>query len=108
MELVLDGVNPSNIVTKRMGILMGLCSLLFFKSTTTSAGYPDMDDRIDAILEKINPDPQDGMWGIATLTYKLWDRLHNIGLEWKEGLASPKELYYDIKRQVKQRSVQNP
>lgn len=105
MNLTLEGADKDSYDTKRFGILMGLCSLLFFKSTTKSSTYPDMDDRIDTILQKINPGPQDGMWGIATLAYKLWDRLHCIGLEWREGMASPMELYYDVKRQVKERTT---
>lgn len=105
IELVLQGTNEENSSTKKFGILFGLCSLLFFNASTTSANYPDMDDRIDAIMQRTAPDVQDGMWGVAILAFKLWDRLYNIGLEWKEGLASPKDLYLDIKKQVKQRST---
>lgn len=101
IDLVLQGVNEKNEATKRFGVLMGLCSLLFFKGTIKSQHYPDVDDRIDAIITRFNPEPGDGMWGIATLAYKLWDRMYNLGLEFKEGLDSPKDQYYDIKQQVK-------
>lgn len=101
IKLVLEGVDTKNAATVRMGVLVGLCSLLFFKSETKEIAYPDTDDRIDSIISVINPDPQDAMWGIATLAYKLWDRFYGKKLIWKEGLNSPKDLYYSIKRQVK-------
>lgn len=100
IELVLQGMDGNNNDTIRMGILIGLCSLLFFKSTTKEDAYPDTDNRIDSIMALIDPDEQDAMWGIAVLAYKLWDRYYNVGLVWKGGLESNKALYYYIKKQV--------
>lgn len=101
IKLVLDGRNNENRVTVNMGILLGLCSLLFFNSITKGETYPDTDERIDAVIKVIHPkDSQDPMWGIATLAYRLWDRQYNKGLIWQERLESPMELYYSIKHQV--------
>lgn len=100
IDLLMKGANKDNITTIKMGALIGLCSLLFFKSTTEERAYPDMDERIDAIIKVVNPEPQDAMWGIATLAYKLWDVLYNKGLNWQPGLKSPMELYQSIKSQI--------
>lgn len=100
-RLVFDGINSINAIEKRIGILIGLCSLLFFKSTTREDRYPDVDERIDAIISVVNPEPMDPMWGIATLAYRLWDNLFQKNLVWQSGLKSTKELYYSIKHQVK-------
>jgi hypothetical protein len=100
ISLVLAGRDGTNETTIRMGLLIGLCSLLFFSGVTKGNAYPDTDERIEAILRIINPDPQDAMWGIATLAYKLWDRLYDKKLLWTDGLETPKALYYSIKRQV--------
>lgn len=102
ISLVLAGADDDNTMTIKMGLLMGLCSLLFFKSVTKSECYPDVDDRIDAVISIINPeDAEDAIWGIATLAYKLWDKQYGKGLIWENGLESPKHLYYSIKNQVK-------
>lgn len=102
ISLVLSGSNHKNKMTIQAGLLMGLCSLLFFNSETKSESYPDTGDRIDAAINAINPDdPSDAMWGIATLAYKLWDQIYEKGLTWQDGLDSPRDLYYSIRRQVK-------
>jgi Peptidase U49. len=100
-ELNLAGITEENRVTVIMGILTGLCSILFFKSTTREEAYPDVDERIDSIIEIVNPEPQDPMWSFATLAYRLWDEYYTTGLIWIAGLESPRELYYSVKEQVK-------
>jgi hypothetical protein len=100
VELLLQGQNNENIDTIRIGLLLGLCSLLFFSSVAKGKGYPDMDDRIDAILDKFQITSQDAMWGIATLAYKLWDVHYKKNLVWTNGLESPKDLYESIKAQI--------
>jgi hypothetical protein len=105
IELVLNGIDNKNKTTREMGLLIGLCSLLFFDAVTKKRDYPDTDERIDALIRKLDPkDPKDALWGISTLAYKLWDKQYNKGLTWKEGLESPKALYHSIKDQVRQLS----
>jgi len=100
IELVLEGGNNKNTVTIRMGLLIGLCSILFTDSTAKKLSYPDTNERIDAILQIITPDAQDAMWGVATLAYKLWDRHFDNKLKWIDGLESPEALYHNIREQV--------
>jgi hypothetical protein len=100
IQLVMEGVTEENKHTRHMGLLMGLCSLLFFKSSTKEASYPNIDDRIQAILDIVKPNGQDPMWDIASLSYKLWGRLYQKNLIWQEGLNSPQHLYESIKRQI--------
>jgi len=102
IELILKGMDESNSMTIKVGILAGLCSLLFFKSTTKELQYPDVDNRIHALIIAIDPDDIDPMWGFAALAYRLWDKHFQKNLIWEEGLDSPKELYFSIKRQVEQ------
>lgn len=107
IELVLMGSTPETDTTIRFGILIGLCSLLFFNKTTHSNRYPSMDDRIHAILEKVNPDDNDGMWGVAVLAYKLWDGQFFKMLTWNSELRSFRELYHFIKKQVEDDRSEN-
>lgn len=104
IELVLQGQNDHNKDTIRFGILIGLCSLLFFSSSTIVPGYPNTDDRIEIYLKEINPSPLDPMWALTVLAYKLWDQFNGIGLKFEEGLESQKELYHSIKLQIEQRN----
>lgn len=101
IDLILLGVSDQNSATVRLGVLTGLCSLIFFSSQTTSQNYPSNEDRIHNILEKVNPDSEDGMWGIATLAFRLWDNSFSKMLDWKQDLKSYKELYYYVRGQIK-------
>ena len=75
-------------------------SLLFLNSRTIGIEHPDTDDRIDSIIKKLNPEPQNGMWGMDALAYKLLDGLYGKSLVWEEGLKSQKDIYKHIKEQV--------
>jgi hypothetical protein len=100
MNLVLAGSNDESRTSIKMGILLGLCSLVFTNMSIKGISHPDTDDRIAAIIDVFNPGDTDPMWGVATLTYKLWDKQYNKGLVWQNGLESPKALYYSIKVQI--------
>lgn len=86
--------------TKRFGILIGMCSLVFFTDKLSQREYPDTNKRIHQIIDKFKLENNDGMWGIATLAYKLWDTNFTKNLVWKQGLNTPMDLYNDILHQI--------
>ncbi len=100
IELMLLGVTPENERTIQVGILVGLCSLLFFSATAKRRTHPDSDDRIHTLLERINPEPSDSMWGIAALSYKLWDNQFSKNYNWPNSVLTMKELYENIREQI--------
>ncbi len=100
IELMLQGTTTATAASQYSGILVGLCSMLFFSSTTTSRVHPSTDDRINAFIETVNPEPASPLWGIATLAFRLWDGQFSKDLTWPKEVRDMKELYYLVKGQV--------
>lgn len=100
IDLVLLGVNDEEETTIHMGLLVGLCCLLFFRGIVNSETYPTIDNRIDAIFKKLQPEKNDPMWGVAIMAYKLWDDQWNKNIRWDSELDSFKDLYLHIKKQI--------
>lgn len=107
IELMLLGVTPETKITAHLGILIGFCCLLFLNSKTTSENHPDTDNRINDFLETVNPDPSNGLWGIAYLALVLWDKQYSNQLIIPNEVHDLKELYYNIKKQIDDKKV-NP
>jgi hypothetical protein len=101
IDWMLEGVTEENKATIHVGILIGLCSLLFLRSTTKSTTHPNADDRIDNLLTLVQPGDNDPMWGIAALAFRLWDDQFQKFFDWSlNNLGSYKDLYYFVKRQI--------
>ena len=101
IELMLLGVNDETKKSIHVGILVGLCSMLFFRKETNSDSHPDTDDRIHTFLMKVNPPPEDALWGIATLSFKLWDNQFSKNFNWPKKVHDMKELYEHIREEIK-------
>jgi hypothetical protein len=86
----------ANQSTVRMGILAGLCSLLFFSNSLDGDDHPDPDERIKTILEKLNLDETDNLWGIASLALKLWSNHYKVDLKLPQIVDTYKDLFYII------------
>lgn len=86
----------ANQTTVRMGILAGLCSLLFFSSSLDGDDHPDPDERIKIILEKLNLEETDNLWGIASFALKLWSNHYKIDLNLPAVVDTYKDLFYLI------------
>lgn len=95
IELMLQGRNSKTKGELNGGMLAGLCCLLFFSESTISHGksHPDVDDRINDLLELLDPDPTDFIWGLAYLAYRFWDYKFSKSYPWPDHYNSPKELY---------------
>jgi len=101
IELMLQGKNGKNDKSIDLGILIGLCSMLYF-SESTSGGkhHPDTDVRIVNFLDQINPSNDDPIWGIAGLFFKIWDDQFNLNFVWPTQINDFKELFYNTLKQV--------
>ena len=102
IELMLSAKNGENDKTIDLGILMGLASMLFFKSDVEGgAHHPDTDSRITNFLEKLDIADDDNLWGIASLFFKLWEEQFSLSFTWAKSVGTFKELFYDTLPQVK-------
>jgi hypothetical protein len=86
----------ANQSSVRMGILAGLCSLLFFSSSLDGDDHPDPDDRIKIMIEKLNLEETDNLWGIASLALKLWSNHYKVDLKLPAVVDTYKDLFYII------------
>lgn len=104
IELMLDGKNGITDKSIELGILIGFCSMLFFRSTTYGGHHhPDTDSRIKSYLEKLRPKEGDPLWGIAALFLKFWDDQFNLNFVWPKHINDFRELFYNTLTQVESR-----
>ncbi|MFD0701927.1 phage exclusion protein Lit family protein [Myroides pelagicus] len=100
MELVLSGVTNNTKLSAEIGVLMGLCSMLFFKQKSETTTHPATDDRIHKLIEKVNASNADPHWGIAVLAFKLWDNQFIKNFNWPKKVQDLKELYDLIRQEI--------
>ena len=100
MELVLSGVTINTKLSAEIGILLGLSSMLFFKPKSETSTHPATDERMNALINKIECSDSSDHWGIAALVFKLWDNQFIKNFEWPKEVNSFKELYYLIRSEI--------
>jgi hypothetical protein len=105
IELILKDIDVENKISAELGILIGMCSQLFFRRETTSATHPAIDNKINDFLELVNPEYDSMLWAIAILAYKLWDNQFNINFVWPQETNDYEELYYKIKFQIDEKKI---
>lgn len=104
MEYILSTkTNSKERVEKEIGILMGLCSLLFFNKESKTTTHPATDDRIHELLLKTEPPDTSYHWGIAVVAFRLWDNQFDIHFDWPVEVETVKDLYDLIRNQIKEK-----
>lgn len=101
MELVLSGSTDKTKLSSEIGVLMGLCSMLFFKQKSETTTHPATDDRMHKLIEKVNAVDSDPHWGIAALAFKLWDNQFMKNFNWPKEVHDLKELYDQMREEIK-------
>lgn len=86
------------------GIIVGLLSMLYFSATTTGKRHPSVEDRVTRALESLNLGDKDPAWGMACVGLELWEGQFNLQFEWLPNPDSPKDQYYHILEQIKQKN----
>jgi hypothetical protein len=84
------------------GIVFGLLSMFFFRSTTESIKHPNTEDRLTNALDRLNLEDDSFCWGIACVGLKMWDEQFGHYFSWEPHPVSYKRQYYDIVRQIKE------
>ena len=57
--------------------------------------------RLEALLRGLNLDEISPLWGIASLSFKLWDDFYDRKLLWPKEAEHFNELFYSICEQLK-------
>jgi hypothetical protein len=87
-----------------IGMLIGFCSLLTLQRELASATYPHLADRIERVLRAQNLDDDSQLWGIAVMSFQLWDDLYNKPnprIQWPQASAHFKNLFYHVLHQLR-------
>jgi hypothetical protein len=84
----------SNDHTVSVGLIAALCSFIFFSTNLKGQEHPDPDQRLKMILERLNLKPEDNLWGISCLAFKLWSMNNNINLDWPAEVETYRDLFY--------------
>lgn len=102
IELLKKGIFPTKIneLGITVGIIIGILSMLYFKSTTASTKHPNTEDRLTSALEQLNLSDDTPCWGIALVGIKLWAEQFSITININNDL-SEKEAYYNVIQQIK-------
>lgn len=87
--------------TLKYGAVAGMCALLFLSPKLYQGGtYPDADNRIRNVMEKLQLNDFDNHWGFASLAFKLWADYFNVGLPLPKSSENYSELFYEILYQM--------
>ncbi len=79
--------------TLRAGAVVAFSSLLFLNKSLDGGDYhPDQDFRLENIMNRLNLNDIDNLWGIASLSFKLWSVYYNKPYP----LSSAFENYRDL------------
>lgn len=107
IDTILKGATKDNKFVLEIGIVLGILSMLFFRSATGGEKHPNVEDRITNALERMQVEPDSMSWAFACVGLELWDGQFELYFDWKgKGQITYKELYYDIIRQIKERDSQ--
>ncbi|GAA4363847.1 hypothetical protein GCM10023185_32880 [Hymenobacter saemangeumensis] len=83
----------TNQSTVAAGVVTGLCSFLFFTTTLKGGDHPDPDERLKIALDKLNLQPEDNLWGVSCLAFKLWAMATGIELNWPPIVDTYQDLF---------------
>lgn len=105
VQTMLRGATDKNKkATYGMGMLLGFCSLLTLQRELESSTHPHLGERIERVLRAQELDDISPLWGIATMSFRLWDDLYNGSeprIEWPNQAETFKELFYHVLSQVR-------
>lgn len=100
-ELILEGQTLENKMSLQMGVLIGLCSMLFLShSVSGHSSHPDTHKRIKTFLEKINLPDNSQLWSVTCLCLGIWDMKFNKYNDFPEKVETHKEMFYKVLEEI--------
>lgn len=102
IDTILKGATQANRFVLEIGIVLGILSMLFFRSITSGKKHPNVEDRITNALERMGAASDSQAWAFACIGLELWDEQFEHYFDWTgKGNMSYKELYNKIVEQIK-------
>jgi len=80
--------------TLKFGVVAGISSLIMLdKSLSGGDTHPDTDMRLMVAMNKLQLSEIDNLWGVGSLTLKLWAMKYNLEIVYPPSMESYKELF---------------
>lgn len=87
--------------TYKFGIIIGISSLIYQDKTLTGGNtHPDPDSRLVKLMEQMDLDELNNLWGVASLTFKLWMIHYGKDEPKMEVYENYKEMFYSTLKKV--------
>jgi len=103
IELIKKGIfHSEDKMDRKVGLVAGLCSLLFFSSTLKGGDHPDQDERLRIGLEGLDLADDDYIWGIAAVGLHLWAHEKNKIINVPPEVETYKEWFLKIDAEIRQ------
>lgn len=106
IDNILRGTSKEKKFIVEIAIVMGVISMIFFRSTTSGQKHPNVEDRLTNALERMAVDDNSRAWAFACVALELWDDQFNLQFDWKaKGTVTYKQLYFNTVAQIKAKQV---
>jgi Peptidase U49 len=107
IDTILKGATKNNRFVLEIGVVLGILSMLFFRSITSGQKHPNVEDRVTKALEKMDAASDSMAWAFACIGLELWDEQFEHFFDWKGKSADNyKDLYFSIVEQIKSKQEQ--
>lgn len=95
-------INCRNTNATVIAITIGLASMLFSRNDLYGGSqHPNVDDRIENFLQKVDLADDSSVWTFLVLFLKLWEQQFSLNFKQKNEYDTYKELYYELLEQAK-------
>ena len=99
IELMIVDTQKTINNASQLGIVIGVCSLLFLRDTVANKIHPDNDVRIANTIDQFQVDENNSLWLIACAALNLWSNVFQKTLIWEER-RSFREVFYFVSQQI--------
>ncbi|EPR69219.1 phage exclusion protein Lit family protein [Cyclobacterium qasimii] len=93
--------NCRNRKVTELALIIGLASMLFSRNSLDGGKeHPDIDKRIDNVINILSPDAEHSIWPLLVLFVKLWDEQFSFNFTHGTHYNNYKDFYYELIKQA--------
>ncbi|MGH2666907.1 phage exclusion protein Lit family protein [Flavobacterium sp.] len=97
IDQILLPENSQHHRTFKYGAVAAMCSLLFLSPNLYRGGYyPNAHERVNNIIDRLNLDARDNIWGMASLAFRMWGKHYSIEFRTPEIVETYMDLFNHI------------
>lgn len=98
LSWISSSFSSKNGFTNKAGVAIVMCSLLLISPESISGGYshPDMDIRINNLMQQLQLSEMDNLWGLVGCAIRLWLLVYGDYTIQEDMKLGPFEFYKDL------------